>query len=768
MTIESRAPGGTLQNPDSNRDVDDHTPLCAAVLRALPDGVMILSADGAIVSVNDAFAAMTGFLPSEITCASPPCWTDETGAILLAAAEGGHPGTVDVDLVDNGGARLPVTARFLAVADEAGRRVAIVRRRTDAQALARDAQRWRSICESPMEFVVVVDRAYRFVYVNHVADGIDVENFIGKATPLDFITPEHHALVRSAFERSVAERVTTSYEVRVPELDRWFASVVAPVIEDGEVTGLTIVTHDITDRQRAVEELRKSEERLQLVMEAADVAAFDANMTTGECFISPQLYELLGYDPGDPELRTRVSDLRERLHPDDASEIVSALTRAAEDGVRFDAECRVRTKSGRFRWFRGRGRRASAGVGPLRFVGFVTDVTALKARAEEEARSLSIRRTTQRMEELGGLASGIAHDFNNLLVPILGNLELVQRGLQADRALLPHVEESIQAARRAQDTIKRILSFARPTEEMRVDVDLSALLDEVVQLTRASAGPDVVLRADVTGAPCRVDGDPTQLHQMLTNLVTNAVHACRERGGSIEVSLEPVDLDAAAARRQRMSPGQAVRLSVRDTGVGMDADVLERVRAPFFTTRPVGEGTGLGLAIVDAVVRRHDGALAIESRVGAGTTVSILLPRSTGARPESTPPRAEPGAVGRPLRVLCVDDEAPVLRVLVSLLEAEGHACTACRAPHDALEAVRATPDAFDLVVSDLTMPRMKGDELARAIDALRPDLPVIIVTGWGPDRSERAGVAKNVRAWLEKPFSRESLVQAMAEAVAG
>jgi PAS domain S-box-containing protein len=727
---------------------------------------MILSADGAVVSVNDALAAMTGFLPSELTTASPPCWTDETRAALLAASDQGHPGSLDVAFVDHRGARLPVTVRFLSVADDAGRRVAVVRPTSDAQALARDAERWRSICESPMALVVVVDRAFRFVYVNHMADGIDAKDFIGKATPFDFIAPEHHAQVRSAFERSVAERVTTSYEVRVPELDRWFASVVAPVIEDGDVTGLTILTHDITDRQLAVDALRQSEERLQLVIEAADVGAFAADMASGDCFLSPQLYELLGFDGGDAGLGTRVAELRERLHPEDAARIERALARAVEDGARVDAECRVRTKSGQYRWFRGRGRRASAPGGPERFAGFVTDVTASKARAEEEARSLSVRRTAQRMEELGGLASGIAHDFNNLLVPILGNLELVHRSLPGDGPLARQIEESMRAARRAQDTIKRILSFARPTEDARVSVDLAPLLEEVVRLARAAAGPRVTLRTLVSEGACRVEGDPTQLHQMLTNLVTNAMHACREQGGSIEVSLRLFEIDTAFAERHRVAPGPAVRLAVTDTGVGMSADVLERVRAPFFTTRPVGEGTGLGVAIVDAVVRRHGGVLSIESKEGSGTTVSVVLPCQTGDRAKSAPPRAQAGAIGRALRVLCVDDEAPVLRVLVSLLEAEGHACTALRAPYDALAAVRATPDAFDLVISDLTMPRMKGHELAREIEGVRADLPVIIVTGWGPDPALRADAAKSVKAWLEKPFSRESLINAMAQAV--
>ncbi len=373
-------------------------------------------------------------------------------------------------------------------------------------------------------------------------------------------------------------------------------------------------------------------------------------------------------------------------------------------------------------------------------------------------------RQAQKMEAIGTLAGGIAHDFNNILTAILGNLELARLDLGPRHPAHERLDEIAAAGRRAADLVRQILTVGRQREASKRVLRLGEVIEEAVALLRSTIPAGVELSTTIAADTPAVLADPTQIHQVLLNLCTNAWQALPGGTGRIAVTGQ----SAASPRADGDRAARWARLEVTDNGLGMTDEVAQRIFDPFFTTKPAGEGTGLGLSVVHGIVIEHGGVIRVKSSPGAGSTFEILLP---GVQPtaERAPPRtpAAPAAT-RPRRVLYLDDEPALVRTIQAMLKNLGHQAMGHSDPEQALAHFRRAPDAFDVVITDHNMPGLSGIEVAKLMTALRPDLPVILTSGHIPEPLREQAARAGVTTILEKPTTLEDLSRAIETVTGG
>lgn len=362
-------------------------------------------------------------------------------------------------------------------------------------------------------------------------------------------------------------------------------------------------------------------------------------------------------------------------------------------------------------------------------------------------------RQSHKLEAIGTLASGIAHDFNNILLSIIGHTELALAATSVDAQVEDDMAQVLSAAERGRQLVQRILTFSRQSDVTRVPLRVADTVHEALQLLRASLPTTIEIRENLRGDAPVVLSDETQLHQIVMNLATNAAHAMRG-GGVLEVQLQPVVLEARDfARHPSLRPGRYALLSVIDTGAGMSEETLKRAFDPFFTTKGPGEGTGLGLAVVHGIVEAHHGAIEIQSELGAGTRVLVYLPAHAAGVVNA--PESE--ADERP-HVLLVEDEAPIARMLQRQLQMLGCRVTAHTSSFGALGAFQSQPDAFDLLITDNTMPQMTGLALAQRIREQAPALPILLISGLAQTADANELMASGVSQVMAKPHTMSAL----------
>jgi signal transduction histidine kinase/ActR/RegA family two-component response regulator len=397
------------------------------------------------------------------------------------------------------------------------------------------------------------------------------------------------------------------------------------------------------------------------------------------------------------------------------------------------------------------------------YVGTITDVTKLK-RAEEERNRLEAQsRQGRKMESLGTLAGGIAHDFNNILTGVFGFVDLARLELEAEHPANAWLDRISSSSQRARDLVRQILTFSRKNESERMSQQLHPVISEALRLLRSTLPAMIELVPQLSEDAPPVRADSTQIHQVVLNLCTNAWHAM-PRGGRITVTLETCTVSADdAADQPDLKPGPWVRLSVADEGIGMDAATLEHIFEPFFTTKGTGVGTGLGLAVVHGIVKSHEGAIVVRSKVAAGSTFELYFPIAPSEVEESPPPAPEvPHGSGE--RILVVDDDMVCGFAVEKIVESLGYRAARFTRPEDALAEFSATPSTYDLVISDLAMPGMDGAELIGHLLKIRPNLPVIVITGYMETARQRLLEKSPVRAVLRKPVSRDELARGIAQ----
>ena len=371
-------------------------------------------------------------------------------------------------------------------------------------------------------------------------------------------------------------------------------------------------------------------------------------------------------------------------------------------------------------------------------------------------------RQSQKMEALGTLAGGIAHDFNNILGVILGYAEIIENSAEPESGLERRIQEVSRAGKRARDLVNQILNFSRQGPQERHPLTMTPLVKEALRLLRSTVAANVEIISRIETDRDSVLADPTQMHQIMLNLCGNAAFAMKDAGGTLTVTLAEVSAaDAIAPPRELGRPERFVRLSVADTGPGVDPEAAERVFDPFFTTKRQGEGTGMGLAMVHGIVKRHDGYVELENRPGEGASFHVFLPLTS----ETERPVAEAAAdlVFRHGRVLFVDDEKPLTDIGREMLESCGFEVTTRTSSVEALEAFRHRAKDFDLIVTDQTMPNMTGMELAHEALKIRPGMPIILCTGFSDavsyDRLRDVGIGD----FIMKPILKHDLIASIS-----
>ena len=375
-------------------------------------------------------------------------------------------------------------------------------------------------------------------------------------------------------------------------------------------------------------------------------------------------------------------------------------------------------------------------------------------------------RQAQKMEALGTLTGGIAHDFNNMLAAIIGFTEIAMDGTPADSRLQRQLARVLEAGVRGRDLVRQMLTFSRQTEQEKKPLSLDSIVKETAKMLRASIPASISMRVEVKSESCYVFADPVQIQQVVMNLCTNSAHAMREKGGILDIELSECSVSPSGGRSQGIKPGLYVKLTVRDTGAGISPEIIGKIFDPFFTTKKPGEGTGLGLSVVDGIVTQHDGYITVASEPGEGSVFTVYLPRVAGIAPTET---ARGDAVpGGSERVLFVDDEEALVEMGQELLEALGYRVTTRTRSTDALATLKADPTAYDLIITDQTMPDMTGIELAKAVLALRPDMPVILCTGFSHLVDADQARAAGIREFALKPLTKAEIAETIKKVLDG
>lgn len=394
-------------------------------------------------------------------------------------------------------------------------------------------------------------------------------------------------------------------------------------------------------------------------------------------------------------------------------------------------------------------------------VGIVEDIRDIgeRKRAEEEKFKLGAQlRQAQKMESIGTLAGGIAHDFNNILTPIIAHSEMalldLEAGTRSVSVVQSRIKEVLNAGHRAKDLIYQILTFSRQTDGRAVPTKVSLIIKEAMRLLRASLPATISMKTNLAASSDMVLADPTQIHQVLMNLCTNSAHAMKEKGGLLEVSLVNATFDNSdEAAHLSLKPGSYVQITVHDTGHGIAPDLVNRIFDPFFTTKARDEGTGMGLSVVHGIVKNYGGAIRVDSSPQNGATFDVYLPVSTPdlRQTETTFPAPLPGGNER---ILLIDDEEAIRNAVPEILNRLGYDVVIKSCGIEALDTFRASKNEFDLIITDQTMPNITGFELAQEVMRIRPDIPVILCTGFSDSLSKETALSVGIRAYIAKPIA--------------
>ena len=509
---------------------------------------------------------------------------------------------------------------------------------------------------------------------------------------------------------------------------------------------------DVTQRKQMEESLRDSQMRLQAALEAGGMGTWIWDVQTGEVLWDDAAFKLLGRSPAELADR-RIETTATFVHPEDRMRLEGGFGEFLRTGV---MEFRTLRPDGQLQWISSRGRlEADADQRPFRMAGAFVDVTARRRGEEALLRS-------QKMEALGTLAGGVAHDFNNILLAITGNAKLALDDLPVVHAVRRSLEEIQKASARGADLVRRILSFSRQDEPNREVSMLQPVIDEATRLLRATLPAAIRIEVTLDASVRPVEMEAVQVHQMILNLATNAAYAIGDRNGVIGIELKSIEIEAEAhAAAPDLPRGRCALIRVSDNGCGMDSATRDRIFDPFFTTKPVGQGTGLGLSVVHTIVKNHHGAITIYSQPGKGTTFLIYLPIALADVAEfPAAPREMPK--GNQQHVLYIDDEDSLIFLATRLLEKMHYRVTSHVDGARALADFRARPQEFDAVVTDFSMPGMSGLDVAREILAIRPDVPIILTSGYIRAEERERALQSGIREFILKPNTVEELCFAL------
>lgn len=511
-------------------------------------------------------------------------------------------------------------------------------------------------------------------------------------------------------------------------------------------------------RKSAEQAQRESEHRLRQLAENVQEVFWMTDVEKRQLlYISPAYERIWGRSL--ESLYENPREWVEAIFPEDRGRVLDAATAKQVTGD-YDEIYRIQRPDGSVRWIHDRAYpiRDSAG-NVFRVAGTAEDIT-------EQHHLEAQLRQAQKLEAIGTLAGGIAHDFNNILGAIIGYSDLARSEIEGVPHVVEYLKEVSKAALRAKDLIRQILTFSRQQEHERAPVQIRHVVGEALKLLRAGTPSTIQFETALSRDTPAVLADATQIHQIVMNLGTNAAHAMRDKAGVLETTLEPFTITEEIARlRPNLKPGDFARLTMRDTGHGMDRVTLQRIFEPFFTTKPPGEGTGLGLSVVHGIMLAHGGCLDVQSAPGKGAVFELYFPAIPHV-PVEAERTVHEIPKGKGERILAVDDEEPLLRVMEKILGRMGYVVEAANSPIEAIKLFQANPAAFSVVITDLTMPGMTGIDLASALWKTRPEMPIILMTGYSGAITPAGAQALGIRELLFKPVTVDATAQAVQRAL--
>lgn len=513
------------------------------------------------------------------------------------------------------------------------------------------------------------------------------------------------------------------------------------------------------DSKSAEEKLRKIQAHLADAERIARVGSWDWSVQNGDFYWSDEAYRIFGLDK--ETFQPTYESVIAKMHPDDQGPVGEAVAKTLARDNSYSVKYRIIRPNGEVRLLISEGQRELDSEGnPLRLYGAVWDITE---RSLLEAKEVV---HSQKLQTIGELAGGIAHDFNNTLQVIVGNVDCALRKQEEGSKEQSWLKKAMQACERAAELIDQILCFGSHDQRPSEDTCIDAVVNDAMKLLRPSLPSTIDIQSSCEESNLRVKANPSEVYQVLLNLATNAFHAIGAGGGRISIKVDTVQVDDALPEHTpQLTPGAYARLSVVDDGEGIQQELLDKIFAPYFTTKNGDQGRGLGLAVVSRIMRDSGGTITVDSMVGQGATFRAYFPLSQQASSEDAE-SAEAGAITGTERVLLVDDEDAVARQFEEGLQLLGYRVSVFNTSSEALAEFKKRPEAFDAVITDQTMPYPRGDELARAILALRPRLPIILCTGFSELITAEQARDLGILGYVKKPARIADLALALRRAL--
>jgi PAS domain S-box-containing protein len=623
--------------------------------------------------------------------------------------------------------------------------------------LEQSKEKNKLIFENASDIIFIIDTNLRIIDISPRVEqvlGYRREELINKTiSEMNILKPEYLAKAYTEGARVLSgEQIRSSmYEFTGREENDIVAEISgAPMMHEDRVESIICIARDITERKRIEDSLRQSEKKHRETLEQIDDGYYEVDLKGNFTFFNNSMCRILRFSPEELMGMNNRSFMGEL----NAHRVFCTFNQVYRTGIaaksldwelirKDGSKCFVETSVSL--------RHDQKGT-PVGFRGIARDVTEQKSLEYQLYQS-------QKMEAIGTLAGGIAHDFNNILSGIMGYTELALMEIPEGSPLHSKMDQVLKAGNRAKGLIKQILTISRRTEYENRPIKIKTVVEEALMMIRASLPASVEIFKTIEADDAIIEADPTLIHQIVLNLCTNAYHAVRETNGFIEVRLKQINAgDINAKQVTDPEKGGYVELTVIDTGCGISPDAMTRIFDPYYTTKPKGEGTGLGLAIVHGIVKSMGGDIKVESICGRGTSFHVCFPRLTESvpldlkEPESIPSGRE--------HILIIDDEQSIIEITSQMLLHLGYTVSAFQSSIDALDKFRKSSPDFDLVISDLTMPRMNGDQLAERLLLIRPDIPIIICTGFSDTIPQEMARRIGIREVLVKPFALHDLAK--------
>lgn len=530
--------------------------------------------------------------------------------------------------------------------------------------------------------------------------------------------------------------------------------------QDGNITRMIGTHTDISAHKKALLDLQKSEMLHEKAQKLAHIGHWRRDLKTNQVIWSNEIYRIFEVEKNSVDIF--YDYFIKNIHPEDRVKLESTVKKAIATHSDYDETYRILFENGRIKYLREQCSIGYAEDGtPTFFVGTTQDITEITRAEKEKVNALKQLRQAQKIKAIGTLAGGIAHDFNNILTPIIGYAQMGIEELPEENEVTEFLNSILKSSLRAKSLIRQILTFSREKEQEFHPIQIQPIIKETLQILHSTIPSTIEIKEDISSNVNLMNGDPTQLHQVIMNLCTNAFHAMKENGGilSIDVSQEHVS-NPSSQGLIKIAPGSYLKLSVSDTGIGISRENIEKIFDPYFSTKETAEGTGLGLSVVHGIVESYGGEITVQSTLGKGSIFTVWFPT---VLPEKTEAKVfvqnyQKGSE----KILLVDDEPELLNMLKKMLSSLGYEVFGFNDSQAALEAFEKEPSKFDLILTDLTMPKLDGIALTKSVKPICQDIKIILCTGYSDDMSDSELGVLGIDTLLLKPITKSDLSKAI------